>query len=77
MMRSFATQKYAPLLAASLGRVNSGLWIVLGIRNQRAYLAWNANSQEGPMAEIKDPENTILMELKDGTVTIELLPDVA
>ena len=29
------------------------------------------------MAEIKDPENTILMELKDGTVMIELLPDVA
>ncbi|MEL7088105.1 MAG: peptidylprolyl isomerase [Planctomycetota bacterium] len=29
------------------------------------------------MAEIKDPENTILMELKAGTVTIELLPDVA
>ena len=29
------------------------------------------------MADIKDPENTILMELKSGTVTIELLPDVA
>ena len=29
------------------------------------------------MAEIKDPENTILLELKDGTVTIELMPDVA
>ena len=29
------------------------------------------------MAEIKDPENTILMELKGGTVTIALLPDVA
>ncbi|MFG6528973.1 MULTISPECIES: peptidylprolyl isomerase [unclassified Sulfitobacter] len=29
------------------------------------------------MAEIKDPENTILMELKDGTVTIELMPDLA
>jgi cyclophilin family peptidyl-prolyl cis-trans isomerase len=29
------------------------------------------------MAEIKDPENTLLVELKDGTVTIELLPDVA
>ncbi len=29
------------------------------------------------MAEIKDPENTILMELKNGTVIIELLPDVA
>jgi cyclophilin family peptidyl-prolyl cis-trans isomerase len=29
------------------------------------------------MAEITDPENTILMELKGGTVTIELLPDVA
>ncbi|MEM8581596.1 MAG: peptidylprolyl isomerase [Pseudomonadota bacterium] len=29
------------------------------------------------MAEIKDPENTILVELKDGTVVIELLPDVA
>ncbi|MEM6303800.1 MAG: peptidylprolyl isomerase [Pseudomonadota bacterium] len=29
------------------------------------------------MAEIKDPENTILMELSGGTVTIELMPDVA
>ncbi|MGR3712249.1 MAG: peptidylprolyl isomerase [Shimia sp.] len=29
------------------------------------------------MADIKDPENTILMELKDGTVVIELLADVA
>ena len=29
------------------------------------------------MAESKDPENTILIELKDGTVTIELLADVA
>lgn len=29
------------------------------------------------MADITDPENTILMELKDGTVTIQLLPDVA
>ena len=29
------------------------------------------------MAEIKDPENTILMELPGGTVTIQLLPDVA
>jgi peptidylprolyl isomerase len=33
--------------------------------------------KESPMAEIKDPENTILLELKDGTVTIQLLPDVA
>ncbi|KZY51383.1 peptidylprolyl isomerase [Sulfitobacter sp. KE29] len=29
------------------------------------------------MAEIKDPENTILMELKGGTVAIELMPDLA
>jgi len=29
------------------------------------------------MAEIKDPENTILIELKGGTVTIELYKDVA
>lgn len=29
------------------------------------------------MADVKDPENTILMELKDGTVVIELLPDIA
>ncbi|MBV2360533.1 peptidylprolyl isomerase [Thalassococcus sp. CAU 1522] len=29
------------------------------------------------MAEYKDPENTILMELKGGTVAIELLPDIA
>ena len=29
------------------------------------------------MADIKDPENTIIIELKDGPVTIELLADVA
>lgn len=29
------------------------------------------------MGEYKDPENTILIELKDGTVAIELLADVA
>ncbi|MCT8159973.1 peptidylprolyl isomerase [Pseudoruegeria sp. SHC-113] len=29
------------------------------------------------MADIKDPENTILIELKGGTVAIELLPDIA
>lgn len=29
------------------------------------------------MADYKDPENTILVELKDGTVVIELLADVA
>ncbi len=29
------------------------------------------------MAEIKDPENTIIIELKDGNVVIELLPDIA
>ena len=29
------------------------------------------------MAEIKDPENTILMELKDGTVQIDLLLEEA
>ncbi|WP_425045450.1 peptidylprolyl isomerase [Primorskyibacter sp. S87] len=29
------------------------------------------------MADINDPENTIIVELKDGNVVIELLPDVA
>ncbi|MCF3974078.1 peptidylprolyl isomerase [Paracoccus salsus] len=29
------------------------------------------------MAEIKDPENTIIIELKDGSVVVELLSDVA
>ena len=29
------------------------------------------------MAVYKDPENTILMELKSGTVVIELLPEIA
>lgn len=29
------------------------------------------------MVKIKDAENTIIMELKNGTVTIELLPDIA
>lgn len=29
------------------------------------------------MTEIKDPENTILMELKTGTVIIQLMPEIA
>lgn len=29
------------------------------------------------MVEIKDPENTVIIQLKDGPVVIELLPDVA
>ena len=29
------------------------------------------------MADIKDPENTIIMTLKGGDVTIALMPDVA
>ncbi len=29
------------------------------------------------MADYKDPENTVLIELKEGTVVVELLPDVA
>ncbi|MEO1695014.1 MAG: peptidylprolyl isomerase [Pseudomonadota bacterium] len=29
------------------------------------------------MADIKDPENTLVMETSKGTVTIELLPDIA
>ncbi|MFC5736387.1 peptidylprolyl isomerase [Sinirhodobacter huangdaonensis] len=29
------------------------------------------------MAEIKDPENTIILTLKDGDVVIELLPEIA
>ena len=33
--------------------------------------------KDAPMADIKDPENTIIIELKDGNVMIELLPDVA
>ncbi|NCQ35192.1 peptidylprolyl isomerase [bacterium] len=32
---------------------------------------------EAAAVEIKDPENTLLMTLKTGVVTIELLPDVA
>jgi peptidylprolyl isomerase len=34
-------------------------------------------SQERQMADIKDPENTILIELTAGQVVVELLPDVA
>lgn len=34
-------------------------------------------SQEAAAVDIKDPENTLIMELKSGTVTIQLLPDVA
>ncbi|MGF1659881.1 MAG: peptidylprolyl isomerase [Rubrimonas sp.] len=34
-------------------------------------------SQEAAAVDIKDPENTLLLELKSGVVTIELLPDVA
>ena len=34
-------------------------------------------AQETAAVEIKDPENTLLMTLKSGVVTIQLLPDVA
>ena len=34
-------------------------------------------TQEAIAVEIKDPENTLVLELKDGEVLIELLPDVA
>ncbi|PKP64250.1 MAG: peptidylprolyl isomerase, partial [Alphaproteobacteria bacterium HGW-Alphaproteobacteria-8] len=34
-------------------------------------------AQEAAAVEIKDPENTLIMTLKTGDVTIELLPDVA
>jgi cyclophilin family peptidyl-prolyl cis-trans isomerase len=34
-------------------------------------------TKETPMADIKDPENTIILTLKDGEVVIELLADVA
>ena len=33
-------------------------------------------SQEAAAVDINDPENTLIMELKSGTVTIQLLPDV-
>jgi peptidylprolyl isomerase len=33
--------------------------------------------KESPVADIKDPENTVIITLKDGPVVIELLPDVA
>ncbi len=34
-------------------------------------------SQEAFAVDIQDPENTLVMELKDGEVVIQLLPDVA
>jgi cyclophilin family peptidyl-prolyl cis-trans isomerase len=34
-------------------------------------------AKEAAAVEIKDPENTLIMTLKSGDVTIELLPDVA
>jgi cyclophilin family peptidyl-prolyl cis-trans isomerase len=34
-------------------------------------------TKETPMADIKDPENTIILTLRDGEVVIELLADVA
>lgn len=46
------------------------LSMIAGIAALFAVTAVNA-------AEIKDPENTLLLQLKDGTVVIELRPDVA
>jgi peptidylprolyl isomerase len=47
------------------------------MKNTRANRVDDLTEKDAEMAEIKDPENTILIELKDGTVTIELLPDIA
>jgi peptidylprolyl isomerase len=46
------------------------------VRVRHRYLR-KIKRQEGLMAEIKDPENTIIVELSGGNVIIELLPDVA
>jgi cyclophilin family peptidyl-prolyl cis-trans isomerase len=37
----------------------------------------DVKTKETPMADIKDPENTIILTLKDGEVVIELLAEVA
>jgi cyclophilin family peptidyl-prolyl cis-trans isomerase len=37
----------------------------------------DVKTKETPMADIKDPENTIILTLRDGEVVIELLADVA
>jgi len=52
-------------------------FVTLAFRVLMITLRANNTNRSANMADIKDPENTILMELKDGTVVIELLPDVA
>jgi cyclophilin family peptidyl-prolyl cis-trans isomerase len=47
----------------------------IGLCPQTAYLA--ANRRESRMTQIRDPENSIVIDLKDGPVVIELLPEVA
>ena len=42
-----------------------------------ALLAALSFSAAASAAEVKDPENTLVMQLKDGTVLIEMYPDVA
>ena len=42
-----------------------------------AALMFSLTTPEAKAVEIKDPENTLVIELKTGEVTIEMLPDVA
>jgi peptidylprolyl isomerase len=71
-------RRYLPFRARRRGRGRDREICAL---SRRPYLHIDTteptNHRELDMADIKDPENTILIELKDGTVTIELLPDVA
>jgi peptidylprolyl isomerase len=63
-----------PCFAVLIAQVNGPAW---QLRNSPLGNMQQNQTRSAPMAEIKDPENTILMELKGGTVTIQLLPDVA
>mmetsp|Transcript_29037 Transcript_29037/g.55784 ORF Transcript_29037/g.55784 Transcript_29037/m.55784 type:complete len:208 (+) Transcript_29037:5515-6138(+) len=54
-----------------------GRWITCSLPALGIGKCPNPNQRVPNMAEIKDPENTILIELKGGTVTIELYKDVA
>jgi cyclophilin family peptidyl-prolyl cis-trans isomerase len=67
-------RKLASLFRAKPPAVNSRLFPLM---SHPARFRAALKSKEAGLAEIKDPENTIIMTLKDGDVVIELMPAIA
>jgi hypothetical protein len=62
-----------PAFGAGITPTSTAYRFALPLGGTRRYGRARPKTKETPMADIKDPENTIILTLKDGEVVIELL----